>query len=105
MRTFKAETTGLAVCVALAVGAIAGAFAAAEPVIQTPQVCRDALAAAAALDVAQTNLLSAVRVRGDAVGLEAYQDADDEVTQLLDEMADREAAYVAASTSCTGPDQ
>lgn len=64
--------------------------------------CVVAVNTADRLHIALGNLLSTVRVRGDAVGLEAYAEADAEVNSVLDEVEPLDEAYTAAANDCTG---
>jgi len=77
------ETAGLAVAVALVLGAVSGAFAAADPVVRTPQVCEAALDYHDEALVIMTDLNEAVRQRGDANDPESYAIYDGKVNHLI----------------------
>lgn len=86
----------------LAVGGMVVGYGLHEAIEPSDRQCVVAINTADRLFISMTNLLSAVRVRGDAVGREAYAEADDEVNRLLAEgepLADR---YNDAAPVCTG---
>ncbi|MDR7385251.1 hypothetical protein [Promicromonospora iranensis] len=92
----------LAAAVALVVGAASGSLSASEPVARTPHVCLTALTRAADMDELQGELLHQVRLRGDALGKDDYQELDAEVVRVLDEMEPAEASYASAEAQCRG---
>lgn len=96
------KNTHAVVTVAVAVVACtgSGAAVASTPVSRTPHVCVLALARVADLDELQGDLLYQVRMRGDALGKDAYKAHDDEVRRVLTEMEPAEASYVSARAQC-----
>jgi hypothetical protein len=68
----------------------------------TPQSCTVAIHTADKLHIQLGNLLSTVRVRGDALGAEAYAEADADVNSALDEVGPLDEAYAVAARECTG---
>jgi len=68
----------------------------------TPQACTSAINTADKLHIELTNLLSVVRVRGDALGAEAYAAADADVNSVLDAVEPLDEAYTVAALECTG---
>lgn len=96
-RTHRAVMAGLLALSCAVVGY--GLHEAIEP---SSRQCVVAIHTADRLFISMTNLLSAVRVRGDAVGREAYAEADDEVNRLLDEGEPLAEQYNSAAPKCTG---
>lgn len=86
----------------LAVGGMVVGYGLHEAIEPSARECVVAVNTADRLFIGMTNLLSAVRVRGDAVGREAYADADDEVVRLLDETDPLAEDYNASARDCTG---
>ena len=82
-------------------GAVVG-YGLHEAIEPSERQCVVAVNTADRLHIALNNLLSTVRVRGDALGREAYAKADADVNSMLDEVEPLDEAYTAAANRCTG---
>lgn len=96
------RTERAVVAVLFAVAIFVAGYALHDSVEPSARECVVAVNTADRLHIALANLLSTVRARGDAVGMEAYAQADDEVNRVLDEVEPLDAAYTAAANRCTG---
>ena len=66
----------------------------------TPQSCVAALNTADRISIGQTNLVSAVNARGDALDRETFAEHDADVNLLLDELDRMTPRYDAAADEC-----
>lgn len=86
----------------LALSSAGAGYALHDAIEPSARECVVAVNTADRLHIALNNLLSTVRVRGDAIGREAYAEADDDVNSVLDEVEPLNEAYTGAANACTG---
>lgn len=101
-RRVKPLHTAIAIGAALVVGVASGAAIMGTPIIQAPHECTVALNTASKIFIVQTNLVSAVNARGDALDRETYAEHDGDVNQHLDELDELSPVYDTAEAECLG---